>query len=200
MPFEIVGDFRLQVFTRLRPAIKEFMQGFETYKQMLGRLLYGCRATESARGVDELGRGVGRTALAAVVAVLIDSLARRASSLDETIGQERTSDWVEELFDIIFDDQSCLAKRTPNLRTELEVLGRISTTIVIKGDIKARKVAFVGRLHIGDDFDFGSPLLPSADHDRGSVRIVGANEDASPTHEALKANPYIGLNVFNEMA
>jgi hypothetical protein len=32
------------------------------------------------------------------------------------------------------------------------------------------------------------------------VRIVGANEDASPTHEALKANPYIGLNVFNEMA
>jgi hypothetical protein len=32
------------------------------------------------------------------------------------------------------------------------------------------------------------------------MRVVGANEDASPTHEALKANPDIGLNVFNEMA
>jgi hypothetical protein len=176
------------------------MQGFETYKQMLGRLLYGGRATESARGVDELGRGVGGTALAAVVAVLIDRLARRASSLNETIGQERTSDWIEELFDIIFDDQSRLTKRTPNLRTELEVLVRISTAVVIKRDIKAREVPFVGGLHIGDEFGFGPSLLPSADHDRCSVRIIGANEDASPTHEALKANPNIGLNVFDEMA
>jgi hypothetical protein len=58
----------------------------------------------------------------------------------------------------------------------------------------------VGGLHIGDEFGFGPSLLPSADHNRGSVRIVCANENASPTNETLKANPNIGLNVFDEMA
>ena len=95
MSLEIVCDFRLQMFARLCPTLQEFMQRFKSHEQMLGRLLDGGCATECARRIDQIGRRVGSTALAAVVAVLIDCFARRASSLDKTIGQERASDWIE---------------------------------------------------------------------------------------------------------
>lgn len=68
----------------------------------------GC-AAESADWIDQVGRGVGGTAFGAVVAVFIGSFAVRASSFDETIGEESTCDGVEELFDVIFAHQVRLA-------------------------------------------------------------------------------------------
>lgn len=109
MPFEVVRHFGLQVFAGLGPLIEEVMELFELNKEVFRRFFDRGRAAEGADRIDQVGRRVGSTAFRAVVSVLVSCFAVRASSFDETIGQEGACDWVEELFDVIFANQIRLA-------------------------------------------------------------------------------------------
>ena len=81
MSFEVVGDFGLQVFARLRPLLKEFVLLFKLNKQMVGGFGYRCGTAERADWIDQFGRRIGCAAFAAIVTVLIFGFANGGTSL-----------------------------------------------------------------------------------------------------------------------
>ena len=65
---------------------------------------------------------------------------------------------------------------------------------------KPLEVAQVSLLHVGDQRFLAAPFLASADHDRGAVRVVGAEVEAAVAAQLLKAHPDVGLDVLHQMA
>ena len=167
------------MLARLCPCIEERVQLFELYEQVLGGSFDRSCTAEGADGIDQVGRRVGGAALAAVVSVFPYGFATRAGSLDESVGKEGARLGVKELFNVIFADQSCIAERTPDLFAQLIVLRRIGAAIMIKGDIEACKILFVGGLHVGDQLGLRTSFLTGSDHDRRTMGIVGADKNAS---------------------
>ena len=55
------------------------------------------------------------------------------------------------------------------------------------------------RVATRDELFGRDPLLASADHDRSTMGVVGANVDAIIAAKLLKTNPEIGLDIFDEM-
>lgn len=75
----------------------------------------------------------------------------------------------------------------------------VCAAVVVERDIKRGKVAQVRFSHIGDQRLFRATFLPSPDHDRRAVRVVGADVNAAVAAQLLKTDPDIGLDVFNQV-
>lgn len=167
---------------------------------MLGGFLDRCCAREGADRIDQIAGRVRCAALAAVVSILVGGLADRTSTFDETVGQEGTGLRIEQLLDIGLAYQAFGLEFCPYLAAQLIILIGVRRAVVIELDTEAGEVLFVGGLHLGDEFEFRSTLLPGPDHDRRSMGVVGADEDAASTGKLLETDPNIGLDVLDQMA
>ena len=148
---------------------------------MLGGFLDRCCAREGADRIDQIAGRIRCAALAAVVSIFVRGFADRTSPFDETVGQEGTGLRIEQLLDIGLAYQSLGLEFCPDLAAQLIVLVGVGRAVVIELDAESGEVLFVGRLHLGDEFEFRSPFLPRPDHDRRSMGIIGADEDAAST-------------------
>jgi hypothetical protein len=54
--------------------------------------------------------------------------------------------------------------------------------------------------HVGNQADFAPLLLLSTDHNGRAVGVVGTDVDATLATQFLEANPYVSLDVFDQMA
>ena len=71
---------------------------------------------------------------------------------------------------------------------------------VIKTDRKVSKVGTVLLIDSGDEFFWCDTFILGAQHNRCTMGIIGANIETMVTLHLLKSNPYIGLDVFHQMA
>ena len=72
--------------------------------------------------------------------------------------------------------------------------------VVVEADAEIREIALVSDVHLGEQRFRRAPLLVSADHGRGAVRVVGAEEAHLVTARALEAHPHVGLDVPQQVA
>ena len=105
MTFEIVGDLRLQMVSRLSPFVEESGQCFDLNKQLGGLARFRRRTRQRSDWIDQVGRQIGVAALLAVVTILFFGFAVRTRSTNESIGQKDASLGVEELVKLALDDQ-----------------------------------------------------------------------------------------------
>jgi hypothetical protein len=64
----------------------------------------------------------------------------------------------------------------------------------------AGEIALVRAVHVGDQRLFGAALLARSHHDRGAVRVVGADVRGTVAAQVLEPHPDVGLDVFDQMA
>ena len=83
---------------------------------------------------------------------------------------------------------------------EFPVRLAVRAAVVVELNVEAGEVADVSVTHVGDQRLFAAAFLPSADHDRRAVRVIGADEDTLVTAQLLKADPNVGLDVFDQVA
>ena len=55
-------------------------------------------------------------------------------------------------------------------------------------------------LRLGNHLFFGSRFMPRADHDRGTVSIVGTDINATVSPQSLKTDPDIRLDILDQVA
>ena len=72
--------------------------------------------------------------------------------------------------------------------------------VIVETDQKIGKVSLVLLVHCRDQLFRLDSILASAQHDRRAVCVIGADVIAFMALQSLKACPYIGLNVFNQVA
>ena len=84
----------------LRPLIQEVVQLFQFDEQMLGRANFRHRSGQRALRILQIGRRVGGTADAAVVARLVFRSAFWTRASDKSIGQKRSGDGIVKLCDV----------------------------------------------------------------------------------------------------
>src|SRR6478609_1676297 len=156
-------------------------------------------AAQRTHWVLEISRAVGAPAMVARITVLVGSAALGARALDEAIGQKYARFGVEELRNLAFGDVVVLAQGAPDLGAILAIALGVRAAIVIERDLKAGEVTAMSRVHVGNQLDFAAALLPRANHDRRTVRVVGAHVDHAGAAHPLKAHPDVRLDVFDEM-
>jgi len=80
------------------------------------------------------------------------------------------------------------------------VLWRVGGIVVVKAHMEAGEVALVLCTHARDQFFRAEALGLCAQHDRCAVCVVGTHVIHLVALHFLKANPDVGLNVFDQMA
>ena len=196
---QVVGDPRIDRAAGAGPGRQEVVQRFERHEEMLGRPHLGPGARERAHGIDEIGRRVGGAALFARIAVLVGGLALRAGALHEPVGEEHAGLRVVELLHVARDDQPPGSQPAPDLAAEAAVRVAVGGAVVVERDMEAGEVGEVGLAHRRDQFPLRRALGPRPDHDRGAVRVVGAEIDAALPAEFLKPDEDIGLDVLDQV-
>jgi hypothetical protein len=83
---------------------------------------------------------------------------------------------------------------------ELHVLRRMGRVEMVEADAEAREVALVALGHAGDQVLGCHALGLGAQHDRGAVGVVGADEIHLVPLQPLEAHPDVGLHVLHEVA
>ena len=126
--------------------------------------------------------------------------ALRDRSLDEPIGEERLGLRVVKLGNFALHDQIGLAERSPELVTQGPVSGAVRAAVMIESDVEIDEIADVLSAHVVDQGDFAASLLSSPNHDRRAMGVVRPHENAPSAAELLKADPDVGLDVFDQMA
>jgi hypothetical protein len=174
--------------------------GLDGHEEVRRAAQLGAGPGEGAAGVHQLGRGVGRAALVAAVAVLIRGAAARAGALHEAVGEEDLLLRVEELGDLAGLHQAPRAQAGPDLIAHSAVVVGVGAAVVIEADLEAGEVALVRGAHVGDQVDLAAALLPGPHHDPGAVGVVRADVDAvAPDHPPV-AHEDVGLRVLDHVA
>jgi hypothetical protein len=70
---------------------------------------------------------------------------------------------------------------------------------VIEADAESFEIRLVRAVHRCDQLDLGHTLLPRAQHNRRTMRVVRAHVRHVVSAQTLKTHPDIRLNVFDEM-
>ena len=148
--------------------------------------------------IDQFRRTVRVTTLAAITG-LVSTATFGTCAANKSVRQKRAFNRIEQLRDIALSDEASVSNGRPKLRTKLTVFTAVRAAVVIELDVKRREVRDVLCAHIGDQVFFRSPFLSRPDHDRRSVRVIGADVNGSVTTEFLKAYPHIRLHVFDKM-
>ena len=206
-PFlHLVGGFRLQATGVTRPAAQKVLTARvgELEKIMVGMAQFGDSPGNGRTGVLQFVRRIGRAACFAVVTVLIFRAAFRAAALDETVRQEDLPLRVEVLLDTAFFDQSGRLQAGINFVGVVLRFRRMGAVKIVKGNVETGKIAHVFVMYAPDQCFGRDAFLFGTQHDRRTVRVVGANVPAfgHPVFRLhlLEAHPDVGLDVFNEMA
>ena len=202
MPFEIVGDFALQVLAGLRPLFEKAVQLLDVDEEMIRRTQFRRRAGQRAHRIDQIRRTVCVAALVAAIAVLIgcSTFGIRTGASHEAVGQECPCDRIEQLSDGVLVDVPRAPQRGPNLVAEFAIGFAVRAAVVVELDVETGEVADVSVTHVGDQRGLAAAFLSSTNHDRRAVRVVGTDEDALVAAQLLKADPNVGLDVLDQMA
>ena len=148
----------------------------------------------------QFGRGVGRAANFAVVAVLVAGVALRAFALDEAIRQEHVSDGVVKLLDGTHFDQAFVSERAIEGLGALPVFVGMGRAVVVESDMEGGKIVVVFLPDARDELFRRDAFVLGAQHDGRAVRVVGADIMAGVAAHFLEAHPDVGLDVFDQMA
>ena len=150
--------------------------------------------------VLQFGRGVGRAAGLAVVAVLVGGAALRAGALDEAVGEEHLLFRVEVLGHRAGVDVPGVAQFQVDRAGQLAVLFRVGRVVVVEVHQEVGEVAHVLGAHGVDQLLGGDALALGAEHDRRTVGVVGADVDGLVATHLLEAHPHVRLDVLQHVS
>ncbi len=167
---------------------------------MLGVLEHRRSAGNCRARIFQFGRLVGRTALLAVVAVLIFGAALRARAFDEAVGEEHAFLGVEILGHRARRYVPRIVQARVDQLGELTVLIRMRRIEVVEVDQKVGEIGTVLGLHVGDQLLRRDAFLFGAEHDRRAVRVIGADVHTLVAAQLLEAHPHVGLDVLEHVA
>ena len=83
---------------------------------------------------------------------------------------------------------------------EFPVLGGMRAVVVVEFDVKVTEVGAVFAADAFDQFLGGDAILAGAQHDGGSMCVVGADIEAIMATQLLEAHPDIGLDVLHQVS
>ncbi len=70
---------------------------------------------------------------------------------------------------------------------------------MIEGDTEVLEVALMGDLHRRHELLWRHSRLLRGEHDRRAVGVIGAHEVHPVAHQALRADPDVGLDITDQM-
>lgn len=123
-----------------------------------------------------------------------------ALAFDKAVGQEHFLDRIVELLNRAGLNQTRITQARVNGLAMRLVLGRVGGIVVVKAHMKTGEVALMfgaypcNQLLRADAFGLGTQ------HDWRAVGVVGAHVVHLVALHFLKANPDVGLNVFDQVA
>ena len=196
---ELVGNAALQP-TTLGPVAQHALEGAEVKEIMLG--LFHHRGGAGDRGIRifQVSRAIGGTAHLAVIAILIRGAAIGTLALDEPIRQEHLFLRVEILFDLFAVDITAVAQTGIDQFRQLAVLGRVGGMEIIETNVEGGKIGTVFLVGLRDQCLRRDAQLVGIEHDRGAMGVIGTDIGTAVPLHSLEADPYIGLNVFHQVA
>ena len=130
---------------------------------------------------------------------MVGRLAAGAGAADEPIGQEDAGLGVVELLHVARGDEAASPQALPDFTAQPAVGVAVGGAVMIEVDLEAAEIGEVGLPHSGDQFTLAAALGLGADHDRGAVRIVGAEIDRLVTTQLLEPHEDVGLDVLDQM-
>ena len=71
---------------------------------------------------------------------------------------------------------------------------------MVEADVEAAEVAWPRGAHVGDELLRRLPGSLGGDHDRRTVRVLGADEVDRVAAHLLEAHPDVGLDVLHDVA
>ena len=167
---------------------------------MLGVAQFRRRAGQHRTRVLEVGRGVGRAAVLAVVAVLVRRAAVRAGALDVAVRQEHLPDRVVKLADRARRDVATRAQARVHVLGQFAVLRRVRGVVPVVRDAEAGEIPLVAFLHGADEVLGRYPGLLRREHDRRAMRVIGRHEVHRIAGHAPRAHPDVALDVAQQVA
>jgi hypothetical protein len=173
----LVRHFALQLAV-LGPALEErdAARIGQLEEEVLAALQHRHRAGQRRVRALQVGGRVHRAADLAVVAVLVLRAALRAFAFDVAVGQEHRLHRIEELLDGARGDQVVGAQRTVDALRQRVVLGRVGRMPVVEADVEAVEIGPAPGGDLGDEGLRRLARLLGRDHDRRTMRVVGADE------------------------
>ena len=202
-PFlELVDHFTLQATggtALVKPGSQHVLEIGQAHEDVLRFAAHGGRARNYRVGFDQVGGCIGLAAHLAGVAVLVFGVTVRALALDEAIGQEHLPLGIVELF-----DRSGLGV-APGAQCFVDASGQVTVGItmgagiVVIGDAKIPQVGLMLRVAVLDELFRRDALALCPQHDRGAVRIIGANKVHRMPGHAHGAHPDVALTVFDHV-
>ena len=197
---QVVGDFVLQVFATLSPLVQEFVQLLDLDEVVIRFAFDGRFAADGTNRIDQVRCAVSRTALVAVVAVLVLCSALGTGSFDETIWQGLVGVRIEQLSDFTTIDQILIVECGPDFGGDFAIGLTVRAAVMIVADPEPGEVGLVSVAHLLDKFFFGYTSFSSTLHDRRAVRVIGPHEDAVVPTQSLESNPDVRLHMLDHMA
>ena len=107
---------------------------------------------------------------------------------------------IEELLNIFLLDKARIANRLPEFAAQFFIRVAVSAAVVVVLDLKALEISLVLFARLSDHLFFRAAFFASSDHNRGAMRVVGPHKHTAVPAQLLKADPDVGLNVFDQMA
>ncbi|EEG33090.1 hypothetical protein NEIFLAOT_01834 [Neisseria flavescens NRL30031/H210] len=182
------------------PCFEEVGAFAQFEEEVFGFAQFGFGTGNGRIRVDQFGRGIGRAADFAVVAVLVFGVAFRAFAFDEAVGQKHLFFRVEKLLDDAALDFAVGFQCTVNVLGKLFVFRRMGAVIIVVADEKAGKVGEVFFAHFGNHVFGRDALFLRGKHHGCAVGVVGAAVVAFVAAQFLEAYPNVGLDVFDHVA
>ncbi len=196
---ELVHHFGLQA-VGTDPFAQHLFEVGELQEEVLGVALHGANPRDHRYRVDQVGGGVGGSAVVTAVAVLVPGAALRAGPLDEAIGEEHLPVRIVELAHAALGDVATLVVTLEEELGEDAVLVRMGGVEEVQADAEGLIVGLVLALHGRDQLFGGEALTLGAEHDRRAVGIVGADVVALVAAHLLQPDPDVRLDGLHHVA
>ena len=204
--FHFVEGFGLQMGLAVvrivagSPCFEEVGAFAQFEEEVFGFAQFGFGTGNGGIRINQFGRGIGRAADFAVVAVLVVGVAFGAFAFDEAVGQEHLFFGVEKLLDDAAFNFAVGFQRTVNVLGKLFVFRGMGAVIIVVADAETGKVGEVLFAHFGNHVFRRNALFLRGKHHGRAVGVVGAAVVAFVAAQFLEAYPNVGLDVFDHVA
>ncbi|EEG23637.1 hypothetical protein EIKCOROL_01712 [Eikenella corrodens ATCC 23834] len=182
------------------PCFEEVGAFAQFEEEVFGFAQFGFGTGNGGIRVNQFGRGIGRAADFAVVAVLVLGVAFGAFAFDEAVGQEHLFFGVEQLLDDAALNLAVGFQCAVNLFGKLFVFSGVGAVVVAIADVEAGEVGEMFFAHFGNHVFGRDALFLRGKHYRRAVGVVGAAVVALVAAQFLEAHPNVGLDVFDHVA
>ena len=184
----------------LQPIFEDIGELRQLKKIVLRFAKFRRRTRNHRTRITKLGRGIGRTAVLAVVAVLVGRATVGAGPLDVAIGQEHRLDRIVQLGNGTLRNRARGEQATVDQFDQGFVLSRVGRVVVIERDPEFDEIGFVSTLDRSNVIFRRESCFFGRQHDRRAMCIVGADEMGDSTVQALCPHPNVGLDIAQQVA